>query len=126
MALAPHLFPQHPEEAGHPGALTYPGSQEHRTTGVLIGPGSQEHRITEEAQLQKLGHTHEHWGSGTLKVTVEATTSSPTPSITGTHIGTRETQTPAHPEERILSSLYLFPEQTQGSGLLTLPTSAAP
>jgi hypothetical protein len=56
-----------------------------------------------------------------LKNTVEAITSFPTPRITGTLTGTRETQTSAHPKPQIPSSLHLFLGQIQGSG--SPPTS---
>jgi hypothetical protein len=52
------------------------------------------HRIIESQRnlnSQEIRHTQEHWSSGPLKITAEATTSLPTFRITGTHTGTKET-----------------------------------
>jgi hypothetical protein len=73
---------------------------------------------------QEIGHTQDHWSSNTIKITVDSTTSSPTPGIDGTPPltpGTRETVTPAQPAAQVPFSLYLSLVQTQDSG--SEPTS---
>lgn len=53
-------------------------------------------RITDSKRKlnsQEIIHNQEYWSSDTLKITVKAIISFPTPSITGTPTGTRETQT---------------------------------
>lgn len=70
--------------------------------GTLKSLGSQDNRLTEEAQLfgskEEIKHSQEHWSSDTLKITLEAKTSSPTLSITGIPTGNRKSQTPSQPE----------------------------
>jgi hypothetical protein len=68
-----------------PGALKSPGSKI---------TGSQDQRLSgsqRKLDSQEIRHTYEHWSSDTLKITGEATTSFPTPIITGTHKGAMET-----------------------------------
>jgi hypothetical protein len=70
---------------------------------------------------QDIRHTQEHWSS---KITVDATTSFPTPITTGTLTRKREIQIPAQPEAEVPPSLQLCLEGTQDSG--SPPTPVIP
>jgi hypothetical protein len=74
-----------------------------------------------------MGHTQNHWRYDTLKFTIKATVSLPTPIITGTpqEPGKHNLPLPSCPARAQVSfSLYQFPMQTQGSG--SPPTHATP